>query len=94
MVRYGVIATPEVKDWESLKSKDRYLVVASDGIFESLTSQDVCDLLEETAASENISPSSLRSSLADQVVYSALRKGSMDNLSAIVVPLAHSRKSQ
>lgn len=69
-------------------------MVASDGIFESMTSQDVCGLLEETEASENISLSLLWSSLAGRVVNSALRKGSMDNLSAIVVPLAQSRKSQ
>ncbi|KAK1373063.1 Protein-serine/threonine phosphatase [Heracleum sosnowskyi] len=92
--RYGIIAIPEVTDWESLKSKDRYLVVASDGIFESMTSQNVCELLEETEASENISLSSLWSLLAGRVVNYALRKGSMDNLSAIVVPLAGSRKSQ
>lgn len=92
--RYGVNAIPEVTDWESLKSKDRYLVVASDGIFETMTSQDVCELLEETEASENVSLSLLWSLLAGRVVNSALRKGSMDNLSAIVVPLAQSRKSQ
>lgn len=94
MARYGVIATPEVRDWESLESKDRYLVVASDGIFESMTSQDVCELLEETEASDNISLSSLWSLMAGRVVNSALRKGSMDNLSAIVVPLVQSPKSQ
>lgn len=94
MARYGVNAIPEVTDWKSLKSKDRYLVVASDGIFESMTSQDVCVLLEETEASENMSLSLLWPLLASRVVNYALRKGSMDNLSAIVVPLAQSRKSQ
>ncbi|XP_063946285.1 probable protein phosphatase 2C 51 isoform X2 [Daucus carota subsp. sativus] len=92
--RYGVIATPEVRDWDSLKTRDMYLVVASDGIFETLTSQDVCELLEETEASDNLSLSSSSLSLADRIVYSALRKGSMDNLSAIVKPLWKSHKAE
>ncbi|XP_074353395.1 putative protein phosphatase 2C 51 isoform X1 [Apium graveolens] len=92
--RYGVNAIPEVTDWKSLKSMDMYLVVASDGIFESMTSQDVCELLEETEASENMSLNLLWSLLAGRVVNSALRKGSMDNLSAIVVPLAQLASSK
>lgn len=77
-------------DWQPLKDKDRYLVIASDGIFESLALQDVCDLLQnsEIHESEVSNNSSLcSSSLADCIVNTALRNGSMDNLSAIVVPL-------
>lgn len=83
-----------MRDWDSLKTRDMYLVVASDGIFETLTSQDVCELLEETEASDNLSLSSSSLSLADRIVYSALRKGSMDNLSAIVKPLWKSHKAE
>ncbi|XP_004242546.1 probable protein phosphatase 2C 51 [Solanum lycopersicum] len=35
----GIIATPEVTDWLNLTSKDEFLVVASDGIFESLSTK-------------------------------------------------------
>lgn len=90
--RYGVIALPEVSDWQPLKDNDKYLVIASDGIFESLALQDVCDLLQnseihESEVSNNSSLCSSSSLLAGCIVNTALRNGSMDNLSAIVVPL-------
>ncbi|CAK9178840.1 unnamed protein product [Ilex paraguariensis] len=43
--RYGVVSVPEVTDWQPLTANDRYLVASSDGIFETLSSQDVCDML-------------------------------------------------
>ncbi|OWM84575.1 hypothetical protein CDL15_Pgr008308 [Punica granatum] len=36
----GVIAAPEVMDWQSLNINDSYLVAASDGVFEELSPQD------------------------------------------------------
>ncbi|XP_075641137.1 putative protein phosphatase 2C 51 isoform X1 [Castanea sativa] len=79
--RFGVIAVPQVTGWQPLDANDRFLVVSSDGIFESLTPQDVCDLIYD---SSSCSPSS---SLGDCIVNTAFEKGSMDNLSVIVVPL-------
>ncbi|KAK9982995.1 hypothetical protein SO802_032520 [Lithocarpus litseifolius] len=38
--RFGVIAEPEVTGWKTLDANDRFLVVSSDGIFESMTPQD------------------------------------------------------
>lgn len=81
----GVIATPEVTDWQLLGINDTYLVAASDGVFEVLTSQNVCDILSENSRSE--SSSSCLNSLADCIVKAAFKKGSWDNLSTIVVPL-------
>lgn len=34
-------------DWQPLTANDGYLVVASDGVFEKMNVQDVCDLLWE-----------------------------------------------
>ncbi|CAK7346524.1 unnamed protein product [Dovyalis caffra] len=45
--RFGVIAEPEFTGWRVLTANDRYLVVASDGMFESLTPQDVAELIFE-----------------------------------------------
>lgn len=45
--RYGVIAVPELTGWQPLTTADRYLMVATDGIFESLTANDVRDLILE-----------------------------------------------
>ncbi|PHU16459.1 hypothetical protein BC332_17664 [Capsicum chinense] len=90
--RYGVIAEPEVTGWRRLSNEDWYVVIGSDGIFERLSPQDVCDILRGKHAVENKTsidssscPSS--SSLADCIVYNAFSKGSSDNLSVIVIPL-------
>ncbi|MCE2055950.1 hypothetical protein HAX54_043789 [Datura stramonium] len=79
--KYGIIATPEVTDWLNLTSKDEFLVVASDGIFESLSPQEVCDFLYEA---EDYSDSTF---LAQQIVQKAFLEGSTDNLSVVLVPL-------
>ncbi|KAM3373725.1 putative protein phosphatase 2C 51 isoform X1 [Capsicum galapagoense] len=90
--RYGVISEPEVTGWRRLSNEDWYVVIGSDGIFERLSPQDVCDILRGKHAVENKTsidssscPSS--SSLADCIVYNAFSKGSSDNLSVIVIPL-------
>ncbi|XP_060191045.1 putative protein phosphatase 2C 76 [Lycium barbarum] len=78
--RYGIIANPEMTDWRSLTSKDEFLVVASDGIFESLAPQEVCDFL-------NVKDHSDPSLLAEQLIQKAYLEGSYDNLSVVLVPL-------
>ncbi|XP_010534300.1 PREDICTED: probable protein phosphatase 2C 51 [Tarenaya hassleriana] len=87
---YGVISAPEVIDWRPLVANDSFLVVASDGIFEKQSLQDVCDLLWEAkdpASSGKRLPPHCSSSLADCLVNAAFEKGSMDNMAAVVVPL-------
>lgn len=83
---------PEVMDWRHLTANDSYLVLASDGIFESLSPQNVCDLLrDENVRVNEMSKSSCScpssSSLAHRIAEEAYEKGSGDNLSAIVIPL-------
>ncbi|KAK9921679.1 hypothetical protein M0R45_030181 [Rubus argutus] len=88
---FGVISTPELTDWQPLTVNDTYLVVASDGVFEKQSLQDVCDLLWESQRYDNgrseFSSSPCSYSLADCIVNTALQKGSMDNVAAVVVPL-------
>ncbi|XP_038987850.1 uncharacterized protein LOC103718236 isoform X3 [Phoenix dactylifera] len=87
---YGVISTPEVTDWQSLTSNDSYLIAASDGIFEKMTTQEVCDLLWYEKLRADMNSDSIRTikhSLADYIVKIALEKGSMDNMAVVVVPL-------
>ncbi|CAK7346523.1 unnamed protein product [Dovyalis caffra] len=87
---YGVISAPEVTDWQLLTKNDSYLVVASDGMFEKLGLQDACDLLWEVHSHGTERPglsSSCSFSLAECLVNSAVEKGSMDNVAAVVVPL-------
>ncbi|XP_044486005.1 probable protein phosphatase 2C 51 isoform X2 [Mangifera indica] len=94
---YGVISAPEVTDWQSLTENDTYLVAASDGVFEKLSLQDICDILWELhtdgVVGSGLSPSCLYS-LADCLVNSAFEKGTMDNMAAVVVPLGSTYVSQ
>ncbi|XP_042518279.1 uncharacterized protein LOC122092049 isoform X3 [Macadamia integrifolia] len=87
---YGVIPAPEVTDWQPLTVDDSFLVVASDGIFDKLTTQDICDLLWDAHVESNEKSKSFSScmhSLADCIANIAFEKGSMDNMAAVVVPL-------
>ncbi|KAL0725229.1 hypothetical protein Bca4012_039828 [Brassica carinata] len=94
---YGVISAPEVLDWQPLVANDSYLVVSSDGIFEKLKVQDVCDRLGEVNNQTSYGagvPSYCSNSLADCLVNTAFDKGSMDNMAAVVVPLKSNLVSQ
>lgn len=75
--------------WRPLHANDSYLVAASDGVFEKLSPQEVCDLLWELhnhGATRLEVSSSCSYSLADCIVSTAYEKGSTDNMAAIVVP--------
>ncbi|KAI4349468.1 hypothetical protein L6164_010054 [Bauhinia variegata] len=97
MKSYGVISAPEVTDWQPLTVNDSYLVAASDGVFEKSSVEDVCDLLWELHSHSDIkskfSPSCSHS-LADCIVNTAIKKGSMDNVAAVVVPLGSASFSE
>lgn len=42
--QFGVIADPEISEYE-IKPEDRYFVLASDGVWEFLSNQEVADIL-------------------------------------------------
>ncbi|KAG9134021.1 hypothetical protein Leryth_004709 [Lithospermum erythrorhizon] len=97
--KYGVIAEPEIIGWRTLTAQERHLVIASDGIFESMTLQHVCDLMASAdilgkMASKTMYSCSSSSSLPDCIVNTAFRRGSTDNLSAIVILLRLDSLSQ
>ncbi|GFQ07457.1 probable protein phosphatase 2c 51 [Phtheirospermum japonicum] len=87
---FGVISVPEVTDWLPLTVNDSYVIIASDGVFEKLKPQDVCDTLSEPLSRFTTSPefnSSCLISLADCIVNTAFERGSMDNMAAITIPV-------
>ncbi|KAM7253902.1 hypothetical protein ACFE04_031584 [Oxalis oulophora] len=79
---FGVISAPEIAEWYRLTVNDTFLVVASDGLFEKLSSQNVCDILWDVHNHDTCSYS-----VAECLVDTALRKGTTDNVAAVVVPL-------
>eukprot|EP00257_Ricinus_communis_P017435 XP_015575870.1 uncharacterized protein LOC8276680 isoform X3 [Ricinus communis] len=94
---YGVISAPEVTDWQPLTTNNTYLVVASDGMFEKLSLQDVCDILWDVhghGTERSELSSTCTESLAECLVNTAFERGSVDNVASVVVPLGSAGFSQ
>lgn len=75
-------------DWQPLSGNDSYVIAASDGVFEKLSPQDICDIMWEPLSRFTIRKelnSSCSHSLADCIVNAAFERGSMDNLAALVI---------
>ena len=66
-----------------LTKDDDFLIMASDGLWDVLRNRDVCDICYSLASSST----NQVQQIADQLVSSALSKGSMDNVTCIVVKL-------
>ena len=74
---YGVISVPHIKRIE-INSNDKFIVCASDGVWDSLSDQDVFNMslkFEDTFF------------FCNEIIKCALQKGSMDNLSCFVIKL-------
>ena len=65
-----------------LTREDDFLIMASDGLWDVLRNKDVCDIAYSLAASH------LPQQLAEELVHSAIARGSMDNVTCIVVKLS------
>jgi len=72
-----VISEPEMRV-EELTSKDRFLIIASDGLWDVLSDQKACDIVRRYDSPEEASK---------RLVDYALSLGTMDNTTAIVVKL-------
>ncbi len=71
----GVIAKPYIKK-QILKSADKYLVVASDGVWDVLEDQDAVNFCKDEFNCKEI---------AQAIAKSAIDKGSKDNISCLVL---------
>ncbi|EFJ26555.1 hypothetical protein SELMODRAFT_36694, partial [Selaginella moellendorffii] len=76
---HGVIATPDVSMWTNT-NKDGFIVLASDGLYEGMSEQEVCDI----AAMVDPTTSELGQAVADQAVRKASDL-SRDNISIVVI---------
>lgn len=81
----GVIAEPEVIDY-TLQKDDALLIIASDGVWEFLSSQDVCDIANEVENDNN-------NSICDRIVFKAAESWEReegdyrDDITAVVLSL-------
>ncbi|KAM3192607.1 hypothetical protein ACQJBY_069677 [Aegilops geniculata] len=88
--RYGVISTPELTGWQLLSANDSFLIASSDGVFEKMSMQDVCDMMPyaKYGVNQDFEPLAVvQQNLADFIVHLALQKGTTDNVAAVIVPL-------
>ena len=77
-----VTARPDVRSW-TLGPNDRWLVLASDGVFDVLSNREVGELAASAQGAQ---------AAAEVLVETALMRGSTDNVTALVVDLAKARK--
>jgi len=75
-----VLADPYFSEF-TLTEHDRFLVLASDGIFDVMSDQEVVDLLEEKGKSQKLSSAQM----AELLVKTAKERGTKDNLTVCVL---------
>ncbi len=75
--RDGVSAKPSIMKY-FLKQHDKFLVIASDGIWDVLEDEDTCKLCREELSTKEIS---------QHIIKAALENGSTDNCSCLVIRL-------
>ena len=73
----GVIVTPTIRK-HFIRPFDRFVVIASDGIYDTMSDQDVISLCDVEESTDKISK---------KIVATALEKGSQDNLCCCVIKL-------
>ncbi len=71
----GVIAKPYIKK-HILRSNDKYLIIASDGVWDTLEDQDAVNYCRDEFSTKEI---------AQAIVKGAIDKGSKDNTSCCVI---------
>ncbi len=75
--KYGVICTPYVKK-HIISDKDRFVIVASDGVWDVCSDEDMYRFSLATSNSEE---------MVSMIVKTSLARGSQDNISCIVIKL-------
>jgi serine/threonine protein phosphatase PrpC len=82
MKNIGIIGQPELSQVEIEPDTDTFAVLASDGIWDTMTGEDIINVVSETVKQPAM--------CAQRIVMEALSRGSQDNASAIVAFLAPS----
>lgn len=75
-----VICQPFVQCIDIKKEKNSFLIVACDGLWDVMTDQEAVDLVQSTIARDT----SMKEHVAQVLVDEALKRGSSDNITAVV----------
>lgn len=76
--KFGICATPYVTKTLSQKG-DKYIVIASDGVWDVLSDEDVLAISHKYGSSAN--------ELSDAILHISMDRGSLDNITVMVVAL-------
>eukprot|EP00511_Aplanochytrium_stocchinoi_P003716 CAMPEP_0204842030 /NCGR_PEP_ID=MMETSP1346-20131115/44363_1 /ASSEMBLY_ACC=CAM_ASM_000771 /TAXON_ID=215587 /ORGANISM="Aplanochytrium stocchinoi, Strain GSBS06" /LENGTH=560 /DNA_ID=CAMNT_0051980547 /DNA_START=506 /DNA_END=2188 /DNA_ORIENTATION=+ len=79
MKPYGVCAAPQIEEFELDPTVDEFLIVATDGVFDTLSNMEAIKAVRDTAKDPGLA--------AKRISGEALAQGSKDNISCIVVYL-------
>ena len=74
---YGVSCEPHITRI-NITDKDKFVIVATDGIWDIFKDEDVLDISKKFDNSKE---------LCNKLVYQSIEKGSMDNISCFVISL-------
>ena len=81
-----VVSTPFVNSM-ALTEEDDFLILACDGVWDVMSDQEVVDFVKVYAENQNGSTEEKFDVIARALVDEALKRGSTDNITAIVVKL-------
>jgi serine/threonine protein phosphatase PrpC len=76
-----VSSEPDIKVFSILNDIDEFIVLASDGLFDVMSSQEVVSFLHQKKVTNLQKQDALAKTLAEE----AIRRGSLDNISVIIV---------
>jgi len=82
----GLIATPDIREYE-ITSEDEFAILACDGLWDVISHQDAVDFVHV-----NIKNTKDPQKTTENLVQEALRRGSSDNITALVVIIKFNEK--
>jgi len=85
-----VSSEPEIMTFPVVDDEDEFVLLASDGLWDVMSSQEVVDFVSETLSAqiENYSEPDKRKNMALIIANEALERGSADNVCVVLVWLA------
>lgn len=87
--QYGITAIPEVKCFD-ISENDEFIIIASDGLWNNLSTEDVINLTKETisrAIYRGVSRKKAIKIAITVLLKASIEKGSTDNISIIIIDI-------
>ena len=90
----AVVATPEIRVHARDKGLDMYLVLACDGVWDVMSSQEVADfVVSRVEAAVGAEEEGILPRVGDELLNECLQRGSTDNMTTVIVALSKTAES-